>query len=1063
MLALMVCLAVACKSGRGGGYDDDEEEKPECFLDRLTDEELNSFNPNIPLTEGSGQSEAFTMHPLDELVISAPAGAFEQNPNIQVSVADGEQLQMLDNKLQKEMPAHQLVWGYDIDAGLPSDSVLPGKFTVEIDLKKLGIPKQLYPYVRMVRMDNWGNVRELNTRIKKGTIHYDACQNSVLGVTLTVGAATLFVYTGGWVMTKVPNYQLKLESLVEWTDDLTGINVNDPSGNFAVMFRFGATEEADRYKAYKEKGEQLENRLNELKEKGEKEYDKAHPAALATWLEGKEARKQRNIGRADAYNSLVQKDTMVQRLQDDPDLLPPQSVQDIIRATRLANQFSIDPEGLGLKPLSYKYNVFIRALDEDITQARCKPIMGHGCFLDVNHKCLYTKAKNGKWLYNRNQADALSVTMAHEIGHIFEMEYVTNVMVTNHRFMEAIGSVTEHWFAEWAHKKGYITDMSNENLQFAKRDNKQMLCWTLAEAYPEGFLGTQLANTFGGYMLGDLIQYLYEHKKKVTFDHIMKNYSYDKTFVQDLKDIFGFIDHKALASYFEKFCWAFMPEIVESQRTYMNSSYKKWIYYPQVHTPASPILRFKILGHNGTNTAQPFAVNTLLVKAKGDKIPPYNLFAVPSEQVNTNNLRFSFLEGDSMKQPQNKYFLTPCADTFTKDAYATLFYYPNVELEPLTSNHYIDVVALYQPKQPKVLGLTKDGEGLNVHTGDEPAASLLQDPENPYVTGMQMVVINNKTKKKKQFNVPLEQCGQEVKIPFSKVGITDPDDIDVSVRTRWYYDAKNPEREIFMSEENKEKKVRYYSPATERVNYKKQKEQEKQEENKEENENDESFNEPFSEDVSQDLGEVVIDAKYPIDRMATTNVMHGYWLDYTLNNDGAPIYAHIVVKGRTATITIPTHSVNKAIPENRSHANYEFTGFTIKCKCRINRETDAVYAMFESLESVSPSSSTKTEVSDYWQVVYDPSSNPDRIDTHFTTNASSTIQFKTSQELYQKTGHAAFQVHMKNDRSMGAFSIQLFVHEKYHSVTKNTHWPDRPAVYDGDEDTYLEIKGVMEK
>lgn len=119
--------------------------------------------------------------------------------------------------------------------------------------------------------------------------------------------------------------------------------------------------------------------------------------------------------------------------------------------------------------------------------------------------------------------------------------------------------------------------------------------------------------------------------------------------------------------------------------------------------------------------------------------------------------------------------------------------------------------------------------------------------------------------------------------------------------------------------------------------------------------------------------------------------------------------------------------------------------------------------MLESLESVSPSSSTRNEVSDYWRVVYDPSCNPDRIDTHFTTNASSTIQFKSSQELYQKTGHAANQVWMKNDRSKGAFSIQLFVHEKYHSVTKNTHWPDRPVVYDGDEDTYLEIKGVMEK
>jgi hypothetical protein len=95
--------------------------------------------------------------------------------------------------------------------------------------------------------------------------------------------------------------------------------------------------------------------------------------------------------------------------------------------------------------------------------------------------------------------------------------------------------------------------------------------------------------------------------------------------------------------------------------------------------------------------------------------------------------------------------------------------------------------------------------------------------------------------------------------------------------------------------------------------------------------------------------------------------------------------------------------------------------------------------------------------------VYDPSCNPDRIDTHFSTKASSTIQFKSSQNLYRETGHAANQVYLKNDRSGGAFHIQLFVHEKYHSVTSNTHWPDRPVAYDGDEDTYLEITGNLKK
>ena len=69
--------------------------------------------------------------------------------------------------------------------------------------------------------------------------------------------------------------------------------------------------------------------------------------------------------------------------------------------------------------------------------------------------------------------------------NIFEYEYC-NVpqFFKNDRFLEAMGSVCEYWFAEWAHKKDFIkmsvkdileADKSSGEPIFATREKKEML------------------------------------------------------------------------------------------------------------------------------------------------------------------------------------------------------------------------------------------------------------------------------------------------------------------------------------------------------------------------------------------------------------------------------------------------------------------------------------------------------------------------------------------------------------------------------------------------------------
>lgn len=960
LLALVVCLVVACKSGRGGGYDDDEEEKPECFLDRLTDEHLSSFDiDEVPLAQGGGQSQAFKIHPLKELQISAPAGAFDHDPHIEVSVANGEDLQMLDSVVSNNLPNHELLYAYELNAGLPSDSVMPGKMLVEINLKELGIPKELYPYISLARVDEQGNLMEVNSHVTKGVLKYYASQNSWIVITGAVAIPGLIIagfYTGQFSLPmnvtkslqawKAAGYPAKF-----WKkNDLVTVPVKDKNGNFNVVFRFLETEDAARFPQYLDKTTQLEERIAQHTATAQQMYDKDHPVKphMPTHLADNPYEEvdpveimERRVGRYRIYHDLLKKDTLYQNLKKDPDIQLPQSVQDIIAATKLVHQFSLDTLGLGMKPLSYTYNLYIVSSTEignekgvNTTEALFQPIPGGSTGklmtnrVFINYEC-YLKGEEGNRIYDRSKADILGISMAHEIGHAFENEYINTVWSSNLQFFEAIGSVTEHWFAAWMKKKGLFKDEDTESpaaavrLGYAERFCKQLLAWPLGTDYPKStvfktakLLGVEEPQTFGGYMLGDLLQYMCDHTKKVNFDRIMSKFSSGNSFVENLKAIFDLKNDKDFAIVYEKFLWHFMPEIVETQ---FNRKYDQaYIYKPQVHNRIIPIHRFRILGHKGGSKAYPFAVKILRMVSDEEKEKiPYNVFAVPSEKIADPRLKFTLIEGDSA-QPKNRFYIEPCAKKFQKTVNAALIYRPGIEEEQLDKDYYVDLVAFYRPKSPVIDGETKDTEGLNIDLVDEPAKALLQAE---YITGMQIAVVNKAKKKNKTFNVPLSKCGKTVKIPYDEIWISDPEEVDIAVRTRWYY--KDKDGNI------------YYSPATKRTVYTRKKDHEEhggQPVTPEDE--DDGFTGQNNEDVSEDLGDQAMGKQMLLKEINTIGSGEWSYVGTLKYKDSHPVYANVVLKSGRFKITIPSHQY-----DDEMHVQ----GFTLEGKYKVTTKYYIVY------------------------------------------------------------------------------------------------------------------------
>lgn len=1064
-MLLMAAVLMAVTGCKEGHHDDDEDEEViENVLDCITDEELDSYDADMPLTAGGGHSQPFTIHPMDGVTISAPAGAFDMNPDIHVSVASGEQLQAADERLAEMMPDREVLWAYDIDAGLPSDSVLPGKYSVQIDLNKLGIPKELQPTISLVRMDDKGHLQLINSRVKKGVIHYEACQNSLIVICGSIALAVLIPvgFANGALALPV-RAKMKLDAWIDagfpvgfWNKtDLMEVPVKDVNGDFNVLFQYGKTERGNSFKVYVEKTKRLEKRLAKLKKDAQEQYDKEHPAKLFTWMENAEAVRKRRVGRESLYYQLVREDETIQELVDDPDLELPKSVQDVIKATKLANRFSLDTLGLGMKPLSYTYNVYLvpsKEIGDAKTCAKFQPLIALGGKILVNYDC-YLKGEKKKKTYDTSKMTATSVTMAHEIGHAYENEYITSVLVSDLQFFEAIGSVTEHWFAAWMKKKGYLNIDDTESAEAMKlfkysyREDKQMLAWPLGIDYPnKETIAVDDPKTFGGYMLGDLVQYLCDNKKKVTFDRIMTHYAYNKSFVRNMKDIFGIENDRDMAILYEKFCMKYMPEIVSMQDVWRDQTQGKGHLIPSVGlTPELCVKRITDLGHNGTTKAHPFAVKTVKINTKADR--PYTLFTVPSEPVKVQTMKFTFLEGKSMKQAKNILKLEPCVkDSIPKENHAAIFFCPDIEQVTMDREYYFDIVALYQPEhKPVVKGESKDGEGLNI---------LLPDAPNPkltamkYLSGMQIAVVNRATKNSKTFNVPLSLCGKEVKVPFSAIGITDPDgNINITVCSRWYYEDKNGNG--------------YFSPATKRTVYTQKDGNQQQTGQQNETEGaEQEFTDYNNENAEEDLGEVVIDADYVLIAMGTQHRSHGFFMEYAEGHDGADVKAHVLVKGRTATITIPSHRTYHSEPENKGKSNISFEGFTIKVKCSVERQDNRISVTPDmSTVQVSPASVSMDGTGTWWnEKDFDET-------VKITETIKSVVTWKRDQNqsiesiVIPLDGFGNVHIDYDKSKKKGDLYLDIVAHERYSRQTTYTGQSNQfsGTPYEGDEDTYFEI------
>ncbi|NLT13151.1 MAG: hypothetical protein GXY05_02275 [Clostridiales bacterium] len=138
------------------------------------------YNPSeIPV---SG-TPAFSVTPMPGITVSAEQNALDRERTFTAEPLTESEMGtlFLDRSSGDWVP----VYAFAFDAGLEDTERLPGELNIELDMKKFDVEKDLWPYLKVIRLGDDGTVMELPTAVTDKGISFTTRQNSVLMAILT--------------------------------------------------------------------------------------------------------------------------------------------------------------------------------------------------------------------------------------------------------------------------------------------------------------------------------------------------------------------------------------------------------------------------------------------------------------------------------------------------------------------------------------------------------------------------------------------------------------------------------------------------------------------------------------------------------------------------------------------------------------------------------------------------------------------------------------------------------------------------------------------------------------
>ena len=379
-----------------------------------------------------GNSKAFKIEPIEGITISAAENALDKNREFKLKPVDDKTFKKVSKILDTDQNKTLVV--FDLDAGLKPDEHFPGDFNVTIDLDAWGIPKSLHDQVQVYRMVGKDDeYLRYKTQISGGKLSFRSNQNSFLIIVL--GSAGLVA--SRWAARTV--FEVS-GSPAKWVrryffHEPTTLSVpfKDPSGDFLITFRFRDTENPDGFNAFMANEDAFFERLEQLKKEADTKYENRVEEKMAKtekgysiwrkWFPDEQAKAiLESIDKEAILKELVQKDSVLQRINADPASQLPPSILKIKDRIILANQY-LDSDGI--HPFDFEMPVYLvnsEVMGSEVSGTCKKYNFCGNAFMLLKYEISELNSSAMAW-------ECMLVTLVHEFFHGRQQSYYAYTMM----------------------------------------------------------------------------------------------------------------------------------------------------------------------------------------------------------------------------------------------------------------------------------------------------------------------------------------------------------------------------------------------------------------------------------------------------------------------------------------------------------------------------------------------------------------------------------------------------------------------------------------------------------
>ena len=524
------------------------------FLRRKTDKESLQNTPVVSVpqktetlpNEPEGlewpfHSEAVDFEAAKGVHVSAEAGMLYDDTVITVTPAeaDNETVFSLAEEMYQENIFALAAW--EVSAGLNDNEVLPGEYRVDLDLKELEIPEELYEDLTVYRISDSGERSEYDCTLNGNTLSYSTEKNclSILAVAglCAIGITTVFLGAGAVKAKWEKNAYFALSNV----SDVSG---SSEYGSYTVYWRM-----RDVAPGLMDTMKQMEEIRTRLETEAKQDYDtyerfRQDESALYRMFNW-------NTSVAVRLKEKLKADQEYQRLSKL--LKVPESLQYICSFIETSMEYIVKHEYIRKPGDTVQYLVQNKD-SKNFGEAVGSLFIQSYVNLYLNDPYTFLKdTEEGKTM-----RDNMLLTITHETFHICQERYRLSILQDDNRFDEMVTLVLESDAKDYYKENKIITT----DPELTKADIYMTLCYPIDKSFFKGDEFTQEE----GYTLSAFVQYLRkETGKKVTPVRLMNSRSYllKAGTSEPLCTAFK-LDKKEFDQYWRKFCLSHVKDFSNS-------------------------------------------------------------------------------------------------------------------------------------------------------------------------------------------------------------------------------------------------------------------------------------------------------------------------------------------------------------------------------------------------------------------------------------------------------------------------------------------------------------------